>query len=158
MPLSACVSYGDRVKITDGDAWVLCKNGEAQILPPYVVRDTIHLGGLRVELLIKEITEPGEHQAYQALANFHYRGHVIHGRTARLVARTMHPIYPKVIGYIELATPFYMNKARASILNAPFRMNGISWDGWDMPTQRRYIHLVTRIARCVVLRNSVVSG
>ena len=43
-----------------------------------------------------------------------------------------------------------MNKARASVLNAPFRLNGISWKGWDMPTQRRYIHLVARIARCVV--------
>jgi hypothetical protein len=107
-------------------------------------------GGIRLEILIKEVTEPEEYHAYKALADFHYRGHLIHGRTARLIVRTFHPTYPKVIGYIELATPFYMNKARAKIFNAPFRMKDISWATWDMPTMRRYIHLVVRIARCVV--------
>lgn len=150
VPLSACVSKGDSIRVFNGDAWVVCKNGEAQILRPYVVEDTMRLGGIRLAILIKEITEPEEYHAYKALADFHYRGHLIHGRTARLIVRTFHPTYPKVIGYIELATPFYMNKARANIFNAPFRMKDISWDAWDMPTMRRYIHLVVRIARCVV--------
>lgn len=150
VPLSACVSDRDRVRIDSGDAWVLCRNGEVQILRPYVSSETLRLGGIHLEILLKEITEPEEHQAYGALANFHYRGRLIHGRTARLIARTVHPTYPKVIGYVELATPFYMNKARARILDAPFRMNGISWESWDMPTLRQYIHLVVRVARCVV--------
>jgi len=150
VPLSACVSAGDKIRVVNGDAWVICKNGEAQILHPYVAEDTLRLGGIRLEVLIKEITELQEYQAYRALADFHYRGHLLHGRTARLIVRTFHPTYPRVIGYIELATPFYMNKARANIFNAPFHMKDISWDAWDMPTMRRYIHLVVRIARCVV--------
>jgi ABC-type ATPase with predicted acetyltransferase domain len=59
-------------------------------------------------------------------------------------------MYPAVVGYIELATPFYMNKARSMVLNAPFNDLDIQWEAWDMPTLRRYIHLFVRIARCVV--------
>lgn len=150
VPLSACVSQGDRVRVGHGSAWVLCQNGAAQLLPPYVARETLHLGGSRLQILIKEITDPEEYEAYKALTNFHYRGHVLFGRTARLIARTFHPTYPKVIGYIELAMPFYMNKARAALFNAPFHTKHIAWEAWDIPTTRRYIHLIVRIARCVV--------
>ena len=79
------------------------------------------MGSLDLELVFKEITEAEEFEAYGALTRFHYRGHQLFGRTARLVVRSFHPIYPKVIGYIELTTPFYMNKARATLLDAPFR-------------------------------------
>ena len=150
VPLSACATIHEKIQITNGDAWVLCKNGKVQILRPYAEKETLRLGGLRLGILVKEVTEQEEHQACGALAKFHYRGRLIHGRTARLIARTSHPTYPKVIGYVELATPFYMNKPRARILDAPFRMNGISWESWNMPTLRRYIHLVVRVARCVV--------
>jgi hypothetical protein len=94
VPLSACVSTGDKIRIVNGDTWVICKNGEAQILQPFVPEDTLRLGGIRLEILIKEITEPQEYQAYRALADFHYRGHLLHGRTARLIVRTFHPTYP----------------------------------------------------------------
>lgn len=150
VPLSACVSQGDQIRLLDGEAWVKCKNGEAQFLRPYCERETLTIGGFQLEILVKEIIESEEFQSYQSLAEFHYRNHVLHGRTARLIARTFHPMYPKVLGYVELATPFYMNKARSTVLNGPFKMNGISWDSWDMPTMRQYIHLIVRIARCVV--------
>ncbi len=150
VPLSACASKGDRIRLVDGEAWVECQNGEAQFLQPYLAREMLTVGGFQLEMLIKEITETEEFQAYRSLAEFHYRNHLIHGRTARLIARAFHPMYPQVLGYVELATPFYMNKARAAVLNAPFRLDGISWDAWDMPTMRRYIHLIVRIARCVV--------
>jgi hypothetical protein len=39
VPLSVCVSTGDKIRITAGDAWVVGKNGEAQILRPYVATD-----------------------------------------------------------------------------------------------------------------------
>jgi GNAT superfamily N-acetyltransferase len=131
-------------------AWVICHNGRVQILQPYTARETLPLGGLRIEVLVKEITEPGEHEAYSSLAEYHYREHSIHGRTARLIARAFHPLFPQVLGYIELATPFYMNKARTTILNAPFKWGSITWEAWDKPTMQRYIHLIVRIARCVV--------
>ena len=122
----------------------------ARILPIYAVREDLQAGNLILEFVIKEITEPDEFAAYQALSEFHYRERTLHGRTARLVVRSFHPIYPKVVGYIELAMPFYMNKPRAAILDAPFAADGITWDRWDIPTMRRYIHLIVRIGRCVI--------
>ena len=150
VPLSACVSKGDTVKLGRVDAWVVCKNGEAQILRPYISEELITIGNVKLEMLIKEITEKEEHAAYVSLANFHYRGHMIYGRTAKLIVRTFHSSYPKVIGYVELATPFYMNKARAAILNSPFELGEIRWKQWDKSTLRKYIHLLVRIARVVV--------
>lgn len=150
LPLSACVSKGDTVRIQGGDAWVICKNGESKFLRPYFEWETIELGSLKLEIAVKEITEEEEYDAYKSLAEFHYRGHAIHGRTSRLILRTFHPAYPQVIGYIELATPFYMNKARAAVLNSPFVYNGVEWQKWDIETLRKYIHVVVRIARTVV--------
>jgi ABC-type lipoprotein export system ATPase subunit/GNAT superfamily N-acetyltransferase len=150
VPLSACVSSGDQVRIVNEKAWVRCKNGECQFLQPYLASDVLRLGGLSQEVLVKEITEPEEDVAYRSLADYHYRGHRIHGRTARLIMRTFHPSYPKVIGYIELATPFFTSKARAAIMNTPFKYGNVCWDRWDMPTLRKYIHLMVRIARTVV--------
>lgn len=150
VPLSACVSVGDRVYVAGGDAWVACRNGMCQFLQPYGAADSLTLGGTDLEIMVKEITEPEEYQAYRALADLHYRGHDIHGRTAKLIIRTFHPTYPKVLGYVELATPFFMNKARANILNAPFHYGETSWDSWNINTLRQHIHLMVRIARTVV--------
>ena len=150
VPLSACVTKGDRVRAEAGDAWVIGKNGDCKILQPYIVPDMVSLGGVELELLVKEVTEDEEHIGYQALADYHYRGKVIHGRTARLIVRTFHPKYPKVLGYIELATPFFMNKPRSRVMDAPFACGPVAWDSWDMTALRKYIHVVVRIARTVV--------
>jgi ABC-type ATPase with predicted acetyltransferase domain len=150
VPLSACVGEGDSVVTREDEAWVVCKNGESQFLRPYFEWERIELGSQKLQVAIKEITEGEEYTAYSSLAEFHYRGHAIHGRTARLIIRTFDPTYPDVIGYIELATPFYMNKARAAVLDSPFSLNGVEWQEWSMQTLRRYIHVVVRIARTVV--------
>ncbi|MDE0464595.1 MAG: ATP-binding cassette domain-containing protein [Caldilineaceae bacterium] len=150
MPLSACVTKGDRVRVEAGDVWVIGKNGDCKILQPYIVPDMVNLGGVKLEVLVKEVTEDEEHIGYQALADYHYRGKVIHGRTARLIVRTFHPKYPKVLGYIELATPFFMNKPRSRVMDAPFACGPVAWDSWDMTALRKYIHVVVRIARTVV--------
>jgi ABC-type ATPase with predicted acetyltransferase domain len=125
-------------------------NGRTRILPTYAALEKVSVGSLELELVVKEITEIEEFEAYEALAKFHYRGHSLFGRTARLVVRNFHPIYPRVIGYIELTSPFYMNKARDALLDAPFKASNIAWDRWDTEVQRQYIHLNVRIARCVV--------
>ncbi|GIU76760.1 MAG: hypothetical protein KatS3mg004_3847 [Bryobacteraceae bacterium] len=150
LPRSACVSVGDYVVISPERITVPCRNGDALLYPPYAARETVSVGNVSLEVLIKEITEEAEFSAYQALADLHYRGKALHGRTARLVARSFHPMYPSIVGYIELATPFYMSKPRSAVLDAPFHSNGIGWDRWDTPTLRQYIHLLVRIARCVV--------
>ena len=98
----------------------------------FIARDELCLGDSKIELLVKEITELEEYEAVQSLANYHYRDAKLHGRTARIIARTFSPLYPQVLGYVELATPFYMNKARAKILDAPFSCNGVStWSTYN---------------------------
>lgn len=150
VPRSACLSKGDRVLQGGHKSWVPCDNGICQVLPSYASPVTLTLGGLRLDILIKEITDADEHASYEHLANLHYRGQTVHGRTARLVARTLDPLYPKVIGFIELATPFFMNKPRARILDAHFELDGVNWDCWDINTLRKNIHRIVRIARTVV--------
>lgn len=150
VPLSACVSKGDNIRLQGDCAWTICKNGNAQFLPSYFAEEKVKLGGVELCVAIKEISEQSEYTAYQALSEFHYRGQVLHGRTARLIMRSSHPAYPNVIGYLELATPFYMNKARSLLLDAPFDLDNVHWTRWDMPTLKKYIHLIVRIARIVV--------
>jgi uncharacterized protein len=147
---SACVSEGDCLRVGKDGAWVACRNGEVRLLPVYWAKESLATGNLHLEFVIKEITEADEFAAYEALTEFHYRGRTLFGRTAKLIVRNFHPGYPQVIGYIELATPFYMNKARTAVLDAPFQANGIQWERWDMPTLRRCIHVIVRIARCVI--------
>ena len=148
--LSACAGEGDTVNLSNGEASVTCANGLSQFMPVFVAKEKLTLGNLKIDLLIKEITEREEYEAVQSLAEYHYRGSKLHGRTAILIARNFDPRYPKVLGYIELATAFYMNKARARILDAPFSSNGISWERWDKETTRKYINLMVRVARSVV--------
>ena len=51
VPLSACVTKGDRVRTESGDAWVLGRNGDCKIFQPYIVPDMVHLGGVELEVL-----------------------------------------------------------------------------------------------------------
>lgn len=150
VPRSACVTTGDKVRYSDQSVQMICNHGVVQLLPSYVALEHLTVGGSELDFVVKEITEPDEHTAYVGLAQYHYRGHVLHGRTARLIVRNFHPVYPAVVGYIELATPLYMNRPRTQILNVPFSMNGVAWECWDMNTIRKNINLVVRIARCVV--------
>lgn len=150
VPRSACVTEGDFIEFTTSGAWVICSNGKTRISPGYAAREFLKVGGLSLELIVKEITEADELAAYEALTEFHYRGRTLFGRTSRLVVRCFHPVYPSVIGYVELTTPLYMNKPRAAILDAPFRMNGTAWEHWNVQTARDHINLIVRIARCVV--------
>jgi hypothetical protein len=103
VPLSACVSKGDRIRLQGNCVWTICKNDNAQFLPSYLAKEKIKLGGVELCVAVKEITEEDEYTAYKALSEFHYRGQVLHGRTARLIMRSSHPAYPNVIGYLELA-------------------------------------------------------
>ena len=120
VPRSACLTTGDRVIQEGNRIWVPCDNGMCQILPSYAYPASLKLGGLRLNVVVKEITDADEYAAYEHLADLHYRGHVVHGRTARLIVRTIDPAYPKVVGFIELATPFFMNKPRSRVLDTPF--------------------------------------
>lgn len=147
---SSCVGKGDEL-VQDKDGWlVTCRNGHSRLLPLYCTADKIKCGETIVPIDVKEIETEEEYEGFVHLRDFHYRGKALHGRTSALVAVTEQPLLPKVLGYIELATAFFMNKARYRILDAPFRNETISWEQWDRPTARKYTNLTVRIARCVV--------
>lgn len=150
LPLSACVSKGDQVYLENDDVWVVCRNGKAKISKPYYKKEKVSIGGLNLDIEVKEITEGDEYEAYSSLAEFHYRNSNVHGRTARLILRSSHALFPKVLGYIELATPFYMNKPRSKLLNNKFSFDNIEWEKWDRQTMKTYINLIVRISRVVV--------
>lgn len=150
LPRSACVTEGERILLNSHAAYVRCIHGTAQLLPSYVAVESITLGSIKLELVIKEITTSDELTSYESLADYHYRDQPLFGRTARLIVQTFHPSYPRTIGYVELATPFYMSKSRTDVLNRPYQNGDAQWKSWDKETARKSINLVVRIARCVV--------
>ena len=150
LPLSACVRKGDKICKKAQSVYVVCKNGFAQIFPPYCSKDRICRDGIDIEFLVKEITEEKEYEAYKSLTEFHYRKSAIYGKTAALVIRNVNPLYPVILGYIELATPLYMNKARGKILDDTFSFNNVSWERWNKSTAQRYINTIVRISRCLI--------
>lgn len=150
LSVSSCVGENDEVIERDGHYFVPCLNGDAQILPLYLKSDTLRCGGVVVPLKIKEIETEHEYESFQQLSEFHYRGHRLHGRTSVLIATTDYPLLPAVLGYVQLATPFFMSKCRANIVNAPFSEGSVKWEQWDKSAARRFINVFVRIARTVV--------
>jgi len=148
--VSSCVGIGDEIIERDGGYFVSCLNGEAQVMPLYVKSETLRCGGIVVPLKIKEIETEHEYQSFQKLSEFHYRGHRLHGRTSVLIATTDYPLLPAVMGYIQLATPFFMNKCRSEAVNAPFRVGPVAWEMWNKSSSTRFINVFVRIARTVV--------
>jgi ABC-type phosphate/phosphonate transport system ATPase subunit/GNAT superfamily N-acetyltransferase len=148
--VSSCVGENDEIVEKNGHYFVPCLNGLAQLLPLYLKPDTLRCGGIVVPLKIKEIETREEYDSFQQLSEFHYRGHRLHGRTSALMATTEYPLLPRVIGYIQLATPFFMSKCRAAIVNAPVEVGGVKWQQWDKQTSSRFINVFVRIARTVV--------
>ena len=110
------------------------------------------LGGRNLPLTIKEIETAEELEGYHRLEACHYRGQTLHGRRVPLIVRSEDPLLPMVLGYIELATAFIMNRPRARILDAPFTSSdkNVSWDGWKKDSARKYTNIIVRIARTVV--------
>jgi len=147
---SSCVAENDELVYDDARWLVVCQNGQSQLLPLYNAYDKVGCGEISISIHVKEIETEAEYQGFRHLSDFHYRGKDLHGRTSVLVATTSSPLLPLVLGYVELASSFFMNKARHLIFNAPFKNEVVSWEKWDKPTASRYTNLVVRIARCVV--------
>jgi hypothetical protein len=150
LSISSCVGRKDEVTERDGCYYVSCLNGDAQILPLYLRSDTLRCGGVVIPLTVKEIETPHEYESFQQLSEFHYRGHRLHGRTSVLIATTEYPLLPTVLGYVQLATPFFMSKCRRAIIDAPFSEGKVVWQRWDKSASRKFINVFVRIARTVV--------
>ncbi len=149
----ACLGPGDDVVYRSANcAHVRCKNGVAKLFPAYEAVDHIDVGQRRVLVTVKEIETADELRGYAQLAKYHYRGKELHGRRSPLIMVCHDPLLPNVLGYIELATAFLMNKPRAMVLSAPFvdSDSGIGWTEWTKDTVRQYTNLIVRIARTVI--------
>ncbi len=53
---SACVGIRDEVLIEKNSAWVVCRNGKAKIIPPYLSKDQLIIDNNKLNIIIKEIT------------------------------------------------------------------------------------------------------
>jgi ABC-type dipeptide/oligopeptide/nickel transport system ATPase subunit/GNAT superfamily N-acetyltransferase len=147
---STCVDENSIIEENDNQKFVRCYNGLVPLSQAFKKKERLAIGGLSIDIIVKEITTAKEVTSYESLSNFHYKGRRLFGRSSILVATSNTPYLPHVLGYIELTTPFYVNKPRANLFNAPFQHNGISWDKWDKEATKKYINIICRIARCVV--------
>jgi ABC-type transport system involved in cytochrome c biogenesis ATPase subunit/GNAT superfamily N-acetyltransferase len=160
VPRSACVTEGDVVysyspldktsSMEQDYVFIGCENGVTQLTPIYSFETVLRVGDFSLPLTIKEISRQDEFDGYIALTQYHYRDKMLFGRHAPLVAVACHPMLPRVVGYIELATAFFVNTPRRNILDEPTRLNSIAWDSWTKDVIRERIPLFVRIARCVV--------
>lgn len=157
---SACVTEGDIVysytpldktsSMQKDHLFIRCENGFTQIAPIYCFETILQIGGIDLPLTIKEISQQDEFDGYTALTKYHYRDKILFGRHAPLVAVTHHPMLPKIVGYIDLTTAFFVNTPRRNIFDEPTHLNGLSWEGWSKDVIKERIPLFVRIARCVV--------
>ena len=147
-----CLGPGDDVVVkTRHNVEAVCRNGRVKVLPTYAAKDALFVGTRVLRLTVKEIETEEELAGYHQLEEYHYRGTVIHGRRVPLIVCSEDPLLPAVLGYIELATAFLMNRPRARVLNSVFSNgSGIAWESWRKDTVRQYTNLVVRIARTVV--------
>lgn len=150
VPLSSCVTKDDIIYKKECKIFVKCKNRDVQIFPLFNKKRMVKIGALEIKTHIKEITEASEYQEYKSLSKYHYRDKDMFGRTARLIIKCNDSQLPTILGYIELASPFYMNKPRSILFNNNFKLNGIEWESWDQDTKKKFVNLIVRISRVVV--------
>ena len=133
-----CLGPGDDVVVTGKRAHARCRNGKAQILPSYCSSASVKIGTRIVPLVVKEIETEQELAGYHRLEECHYRGKVLHGRRVPLIICSNDPLLPMVLGYVELATAFIMNRPRAQLLSAAFYspIGNIHWTEWKKAASR----------------------
>lgn len=150
VPLSACASQDDRLLYLENEIIVPCHNGQVRLKPSYCAGDSVTVGNQPLPVIIKEIDLEEDFTAFKKLSRHHYRGQSLFGRHAPIIAKIDHPLLPSVVGYIELATAFFTAKPRNDFFDTAFSVDGVSWARWDKHTNRKYVSLFVRIARCVV--------
>lgn len=160
VPRSACVTEGDIVysycpldatsSMENDCLFMRCKNGVTQLTPIYSAETILRIGDLNLPITVKEISQEDEFEGYISLSQYHYRNKTLFGRHSPLVAVTSHPMLPKVVGYIDITTAFFVNTPRRNILDEPTRLDGVGWKSWSKDVIKYRIPLFVRIARCVV--------
>jgi ABC-type transport system involved in cytochrome c biogenesis ATPase subunit/GNAT superfamily N-acetyltransferase len=150
----AAVGKRDEVSVSgDGRVWASTDDGEVLVVPPFTLEAKIEVVQRKtLSVLIHEITDQSHLDAYEALAQYHYRSSAAFGRRSILLMSSRTLRFPRCLGFIEITTPFMHAKNRSRLFNAPFSEPGrtIAWDAWDQSVKARFINCVARVSRMVV--------
>ena len=148
----APVGKGNTVALSGTKTWIdLGDKGSVPLTPGWCWRASLDIGeSLNIE--VKEIESADDLEGYRRLTRLHYRGGGVAGRTAPLIAVTDHWEVPRVIGFVEIASTFIVNAARAQLLNGHFvdHERSLAWPKWNAEVARRCSSAIARISRCVV--------
>ena len=148
----APVGRRNTVALSGTRTWIdLGDKGSVPLTPGWRWRATLDIGEpLSIE--VKEIESADDVEGYRRLTRFHYRGGGVAGRRAPLVAVTDHWEVPRVVGFVEIASTFIVNAARAQLLNGQFvdHERNLAWPKWNAKVARRCSSAIARISRCVV--------
>ena len=113
----------------------------------------------QLPVVVREIETIEDLKGYQRLTEYHYRGNKGAGRRVPLIACIDCWELPNVVGFIELASTFLVNTARARVLDTLFSdpSRGVAWTRWKTKSTgpvsaSRTVpqNSVVRISRCVV--------
>lgn len=182
MPRFSLVGPGDRLRMRSASTAKLVEL-EAErtprwipVLPTYNASGAIELGGMSYTLELREVESASDHESYERLESFHYRGRNtdiepgekktalkgVGGRKAVLLAVLRVGEKARVVGYIELQMPLMMCKPRHDLFALPFKHPeaGVEWATW-LGDGQKHVNLIVRIARVVVdpeFRGLGVSG
>lgn len=137
------------------------------VTPHFERRERMRLGAIDYEIVIKELTTQSDLDEYDYLEGFHYKTSsaivteendpekgrtAVGGRKGVLIAylRIGKRLVPA--GYIELHMPLLMCKPRHVLFAHGFHhpKRPVAWDEWDVPSMRKYVNLIVRIARVVM--------
>lgn len=171
LPRFALVGPGDRLRMRSPATARLVelegigRNNWIQIVPAYSAKGKLHLGGDAYDIEFREVESASDHESYERLESFHYRGRStdtepgvadeglkgVGGRKGVVLAVLRVGSKSRVVGYIELQMPLMMCKPRHDLFRFPFRhqATGLEWETW-LGDGQQHVNLIVRIARVVV--------
>ena len=133
-------------------------NTRVRLTPAWQTSATLQVAP-ELPVIVREIETAEELAGYQRLTEYHYRGNRGAGRRVPLIACVNCWELPSVVGFIELASSFLVNTARARVLDTRFSdpSRGVAWTQWRTNSIRAASrhpavpqNSVVRISRCVV--------
>ena len=148
----ATVGRKDTVVTNGSTTWIaLNSTSLVPLTPGWCFNDSIETDKT-IDITIKEIETSADLRGYQRLARLHYRGGGGAGRRAPLVAIAHEWEVPRVVGFVEIASTFIVNAARANLLNGQFldEERGVAWTEWSSSVAKKWSSTIARISRCVV--------
>lgn len=173
LPRFSLVGPGDQVQIEAGlpqKFFVISAESKSDLIPvtpTFQHSGKVTLGAFQFDFDITEPNRTEDIRALQYLEQFHYKTFEPSPEDAESRRRPFDSqggrksvllCYLKVegaavpAGYIELQMPLLMTKPRHDLFANPFThpSRPVTWHAWDSDAIKKYVNLITRIARVVV--------